>query len=67
VRCYAGYAGWGPGQLDGEIALGSWFVVDRRPDDLWSDQPDALWAQVLRRQPAGLAQYANSPLDPSSN
>src|SRR3712207_8368000 len=33
VRLFAGYAGWGAGQLEGEIAEGSWFVVDANPDD----------------------------------
>lgn len=67
VRGFAGYSGWGPGQLDGEIATGSWFVVDRRPDDLWSDEPAGLWHRVLRRQPGPLAQFANAPIDPSTN
>jgi len=67
VRCFVGYAGWGPGQLDGEIATGSWFVVDRHPDDLWTPEPDRLWPRVLRRQPPALAQFAHTPLDPSTN
>jgi putative transcriptional regulator len=67
IRCFAGYAGWGPGQLDGEIAAGSWFVVDRRTDDLWSTEPTELWHRVLRRQPGPVAQFANAPIDPSTN
>lgn len=67
VRCYVGYAGWGPGQLDAEIATGSWFVVERGPADPWSTQPATLWSRVLRRQPAPVAQFANCPLDPSTN
>lgn len=67
VRCFVGYSGWGPGQLDGEISGGSWFVLDRRPDDLWTAEPDGLWHRVLRRQSGGLAQFANAPLDPSTN
>lgn len=67
VRCFAGYAGWGPGQLDGEIVGGSWFVVDRHPDDLWSADPGGLWRRVLRRQPARLARFAHAPVDPSTN
>lgn len=67
VRCYAGYAGWGPGQLEGELAAGSWFVVDREPRDVWCTDPGALWQAVLRRQPGRLAWFARCPLDPSTN
>ena len=36
VRIFAGYAGWGPGQLEAEIADGGWFVVDADPSDALS-------------------------------
>src|SRR4051794_37187405 len=39
VRVFAGYAGWGQGQLAGEIDEGAWFVVDAVPDDALSAQP----------------------------
>src|SRR5207249_2897244 len=42
VRLFAGYAGWGGGQLEAEIAEGTWFVVDARPDDALTDDPDHL-------------------------
>jgi putative transcriptional regulator len=67
VRCFAGYAGWGAGQLDAEVATGSWFVVDRHASDLWSEEPEDLWVRVLRRQPPAVAQYAHCPGDPSTN
>lgn len=67
VRCFAGYSGWGPLQLEGELATGSWFVVDALPGDLWTSQPDRLWSQVLRRQPGHIAQYAHCPPDPAVN
>ena len=67
VRCFVGYAGWGPDQLEDELATGSWFVVDRDSDDLWSPEPEGLWQAVLRRQPGALAQYAHCPPDPSVN
>ena len=33
LRLYAGYSGWGPGQLDEELAQDAWFVVDADPGD----------------------------------
>lgn len=64
VRLFAGYAGWGPGQLDAEIDAGSWFVVDAAPDDAFTADPPGLWLQVVRRQ-GGL--YRTFPSDPSRN
>jgi putative AlgH/UPF0301 family transcriptional regulator len=31
VRVFRGYAGWGPGQLEGEIEAGAWLVLDSEP------------------------------------
>ena len=67
LRCFVGYSGWGPAQLEGELATGSWFVVDAAAGDLWSVDPEGLWRDVLRRQPARLAQFAHCPPDPSTN
>lgn len=67
MRVYAGYAGWGPGQLDAEIATGSWFVVDAEPGDAWSERPEGLWRSVLRRQAGAVAMFAGFPEDPAHN
>jgi putative transcriptional regulator len=67
VRVFAGYAGWDATQLRGEIAEGSWFVVDAVPRDATTDDPEDLWREVLRRQPDPLRLFANYPEDISSN
>jgi len=67
VRVFRGYAGWGPGQLDGEIDQGAWLVLDAHASDVFSNAPDELWRTVLRRQPGRLAWLANAPDDLSSN
>jgi putative transcriptional regulator len=67
VRVFAGYAGWGPRQLDVELTRNDWFVVDAHPDDMFTSDPAALWRDVLRRQRGDLAMVANFPLDPSVN
>lgn len=67
VRVFRGYAGWGPGQLEGEIEAGAWLVLDSVPGDVFSDDPDELWRNVLRRQPGRLAWLADAPDDLSSN
>jgi putative transcriptional regulator len=67
VRCFAGYSGWGPLQLEGELATGSWFVVDADPADTWTEHPERLWTGVLRRQTGRIAQFAHCPSDPAVN
>ncbi len=67
IRVFAGYAGWGSGQLEAEIDTGAWFVVDALPEDILSDDPEQLWPRVLRRQPGSVAMFAQYPPDPSAN
>jgi putative transcriptional regulator len=47
LRIYVGYAGWGPGQLDGELEEEAWIVEDAHPDDPFRDGD--LWSAVLAR------------------
>jgi putative transcriptional regulator len=67
VRIFRGYAGWGPGQLEGEIEAGAWMVFDVAEDDLFTDRPETLWRQVVRRQGGRLAWIADAPDDISAN
>lgn len=67
VRIFAGYSGWGPGQLEGEIAAGAWWVVDPQPDDGFTAEPELLWKRVLRRQAGRLPLVAAYPADPNMN
>ena len=67
LRVFRGYAGWGPGQLEGEIEAGAWLVLDPDPTDLFTQEPDDLWRVVLRRQPGRLAWLAEAPDDLSAN
>lgn len=67
VRLFAGYAGWAPGQLEGEIDAGAWFVVDADPADALSRAPERLWSDVLRRQRGDLAVLSTYPDDVELN
>jgi putative transcriptional regulator len=67
LRVFSGHAGWGAGQLDAEIAEGSWFVVDSEPGDPFTREPQRLWRDVLRRQPGRLAMFADYPVEPGVN
>ncbi len=67
VRIFAGYAGWYPGQLEREIARDGWWVVDATLDDLFTTDPESLWARVLKRQGGELEWYAHYPADTALN
>ena len=67
IRVFAGYAGWGPGQLEQELAESAWIVVQARPSDVFTDGPDTLWSDVLRREGGPLAILALLPDDPRVN
>ncbi|HTN79758.1 MAG TPA: YqgE/AlgH family protein [Acidimicrobiales bacterium] len=61
ARVFAGHAGWGPGQLEGELEVPGWIVVDAEDSDAFTDDPDGLWRAVLARQPGRLGWLANFP------
>jgi putative transcriptional regulator len=66
VRVFSGYAGWDAGQLEVELAIDSWFILDPIVDDVFGD-PEDLWSQVLRRQPGPVSLYAQYPHDLTTN
>lgn len=67
LRIFAGYAGWAPGQLAGELAARMWHVVPSQYDDVFGRHPSDLWRRVLRRQPNELAFFATWVEDPEWN
>jgi putative transcriptional regulator len=68
VRVFAGYAGWGPGQLEEELGEeGGWIVEPALPSDPFTEEPENLWSSVLRRKGGQYAMLATMPVDPSTN
>ena len=67
VRVFAGYAGWGPGQLDEELDEGSWIVAPALAEDVFTGDPEELWSDVLRRKGGPFQVLALMPPDPSAN
>ncbi|MDH5312233.1 MAG: YqgE/AlgH family protein [Actinomycetota bacterium] len=67
ARVYAGYSGWGPGQLEAELAEGTWIVAPALPGDVFHEQPAKLWDEVLRRLGRGYDMLRLMPRDPSMN
>lgn len=67
IRVFAGYTGWGSGQLESEMALGAWWIVEGNKADVFNDDPASLWKNVLRRSGSELAWFAHYPADPTLN
>ncbi|MFQ5526369.1 MAG: YqgE/AlgH family protein [Thermoanaerobaculia bacterium] len=49
VRIYVGYAGWGPGQLEAEVARGGWHVFPASESTIFSDDEEELWQTFIER------------------
>ena len=64
---FAGYAGWGEGQLDAEVDQGDWIAHSAVPDDVFTEVPEELWSRVLTRMGGSYALIARMPPDPSVN
>jgi putative transcriptional regulator len=67
TRVFAGHAGWGPGQLDDELAEESWIVEPAHVEDVFTADPVGLWGRVLRRKGREWRLVSTMPLDPSLN
>ena len=67
ARAFAGYAGWGPGQLDAELERDDWFVAPAGIDDIFDPDAEELWQRVLARKGGHFAIVARMPIDPSVN
>jgi putative transcriptional regulator len=66
-RIFAGYAGWGSGQLEDELAREDWILEAASNDDAFTEEPEELWADVLRRKGGIYELVARMPEDPSVN
>ena len=49
LRAYAGYAGWGPGQLDREIARGDWAIGPADAGTIFDMPSGDMWPKLLDR------------------
>jgi putative transcriptional regulator len=66
-RIYAGYTGWGPGQLEAELEREDWIVEPAQPEDVFDDEPADLWGRVLSRKGGQFRLLARMPIDPTVN
>jgi putative transcriptional regulator len=67
ARVFAGYAGWGAGQLEAELDEDAWIVEPARPEDVFHPEPARLWSDVLKRKGSAFDLIRLMPADPSMN
>jgi putative transcriptional regulator len=65
IRVFAGYTGWGPGQLDEELEQDAWVVTPAQPEDAF-DEGD-IWSEALKRKGGSYRLLSTMPADPSLN
>lgn len=67
ARVYAGYSGWGAGQLEAELDADAWIIEPARAEDVFTIQPGSLWRTVLERKGGEYRRIAMVPKDPRVN
>jgi putative transcriptional regulator len=55
LRVFAGHAGWGPGQLEAEVARGDWYLARADARTIFERKPEGLWKELERRASATIA------------
>jgi putative transcriptional regulator len=68
IRVFAGYAGWGPGQLEAEVDAGAWHIERAGAAMVFDEDPESLWQRLTRKldtqiaRGAGTVKYHNALL-----
>jgi len=48
IRLLLGYSGWGPGQLEGEMARGAWLHANADPKIVFDTPAEDIWSSAMR-------------------
>jgi putative transcriptional regulator len=67
LRFFLGYAGWSPGQLDGELKEHAWLVGKINPAMVMQGMESEFWSDTLARYENKYRAWANFPEDPGLN
>jgi putative transcriptional regulator len=67
ARAVAGYTGWGPGQLEEELAGSAWLSEPAGPTDVFTPHDEDLWRAAVRRMGKGFETLSLMPFDPTLN
>ncbi|HMR41106.1 MAG TPA: YqgE/AlgH family protein [Ignavibacteria bacterium] len=67
IKFYLGYSGWGPGQLDNEMKIKSWYVNTPTSEMIFDEEDSKLWSTVLKSMGNEFTVISTFPDDPSVN
>lgn len=67
IRTFAGYAGWAPGQLEGEMKRKAWLTHPASLELVFDPEPENLWQRILRAKGWKYRLISEMPEDPSVN
>ena len=67
IRFFAGYSGWGPGQLEKELEEQSWILAPGNSDIALRQHNHKLWKNFISQMDKEYAIWANMPEDPNLN
>lgn len=67
IKFFAGYSGWGEGQLDFELQEESWLVTTATKKILFDTEAKDIWKESLRHMGGEYQMLINYPLDPQLN
>lgn len=67
LRFFAGYSGWGAGQLESEMKENSWIKTTLSPGQVFASDPDQLWKQIMINLGGRYKVMANFPVSQSLN
>ncbi len=59
MRLFLGYAGWGPGQIEGELQDNAWLVCDANIAEIFTSQNDDLYEKCVAAMGIDLALLSN--------
>ena len=57
IKIFAGYAGWGIGQLESEIIRGDWYIWHADSKIVFSKTPESVWDELIELVTVQWAEY----------
>ena len=67
IRFFAGYSGWGKGQLEAELEENSWMVGDITRERFFGSSHEDIWERSMSELGERYRIWANFPQDPMVN